>query len=75
MVEPVRGFSSHPIPPESGSNIQQTAKQFQGQIEKFAADLKNVLANPSLSQDPSFLDQIKQHILSLNKTAEQINSR
>jgi hypothetical protein len=74
MVSPIGGVNQPQIPPDA-NQVRTSAVRFREQIDAFAGDLRQILENPSLSQDPQYLTQLKSHIVSLNELAQQINAR
>jgi hypothetical protein len=63
--------SSYPTP--APLNVPAAAEQMQQQINTFSQALQELLKQPSLSQDSTFLGKMKGAILALAETSKQIN--
>lgn len=69
----IQGLPSSSYPTPTAPNVPLLAKQMQQQINTLNQFLRSLLNQPSQSQDPSFLNNIKGAILALAETSKQIN--
>ncbi|MBS0605064.1 MAG: hypothetical protein JSS60_08550 [Verrucomicrobia bacterium] len=74
MTTPIGGPSpSQPLPQASSAspNVPQLAQQMQTQATILAEQLQKALDDPSLSTQPSFLQEVTSNGNHLNQTVEQ----
>lgn len=71
MIQPIG--SSTPAPLPSSTNVPALSQQMQTQTATLADQLQKVTEDPSLSEDPSFLERLAKNTDQLNKTVEQAN--
>jgi len=69
----IQGLSPPSYPTPSAPSVPVLAKQMEQQINTLNQSLRSLLENPSKSEDPSFLQNIKGAILALAETSKQIN--
>ncbi len=75
MVDRIHGLP--PLEPPRGPNqdLRKAAQDLRAQIDIFTKDLKKLLQEPHLSQDRSFLSEVRNHLLSLHQSVETLHIR
>lgn len=69
----IQGLPPSSYPTQQTLNVPATASQMQQQIDTFSQALRDLLQQPNLSQDPTFLGKMKGAILALAETSKQVN--
>lgn len=73
MIRITGSFPSSPLPFQDP--IKKIQKQFYDRIEQFKIKLHSLLADPSKTNDPQFLEEFAYTVQLLNSTIEEIERR